>query len=1026
MSSLLPTNLADFDLEHFLCEFETRRRDDDSALEACANALQHSTLPSRTIAETITELARIDMEYLAAQAGDFSAQRYVNQFPLIFDNISLRTQLAFEEFRLRRSRSEPISAQQIGARYAIDTRGWPDWSVSSNSSEAKFISGSVARPVESIAIRRKRIRPDYPSLGDTFAGYPLLAALGEGAYSRVFLAHQPDLAGRLVVLKVTPASTDESDKLASLQHSHIIPIYSLHRERDLSCICMPYLGSTTLADLLISGRDWPTNLTPAEEIVSTLRNRRNSTIAILSRSDAKLGDADLVVPTDGVENRDEAIATKVQSVAPYSESSLHDLASQPYKDVFFSFIVGAVEGLAFAHLRGVVHRDIKPANILISDEGTPLLLDFNLAATADSTDPWVVGGTLPYMSPQQLQTLLPNDSYRAIATPQPADDVFSVGVILYQMLSGRLPYDSHSMHANAPIDRMIADRLTLPAEIRSHRGSVSKGLQSIVFRCLAAAPKDRYQHAGELLEDLRCHQHHLPLKHAADRSIVERLAKWKRRHPALSSSAAMGIVATVLLAFALLFAGLRYRDARQLQARQELQLLSDELARATSYLTTPGREAELLQEGLRMGEAIVYPWHVDQEDWELNFPYSQLSPDSQAHAKQYLSRLVFEMSKAAADLALRDSDSSESLGGRAFVDYRRFIQQPSQDSSSARLSYSEGNFAEAIALTQAELAEHPTDATHWFNLATSQWQIGELASALQSFDMCQRLLPSSLAIRFNRGVCYLDAKSPEKALADFNFCVEQQEDFASARFNRALAYKQLSKPELALQDLDWLIQADVASARVFLLRYRLHRSLKNEEAAEQDLRSAESAKIRDVDDWLARGIQYLPSNPQKALEDFQRALLWSPTNKAALLNVAHVLAERLGNPREAIEYLDRLLRLTPQDPETLAARSVLLARTGQYDTALKDADFSAAHATQGLTWLQIAGTYSICITTAENESMNQRREQAYKSLANALITDPSLASVAATDPDLAHLHAEPLFRAIVSAANLLYTRSQSR
>jgi hypothetical protein len=85
-----------------------------------------------------------------------------------------------------------------------------------------------------------------PEVGTELLGFRLHAELGRGAFGRVFLAQQGDLANRSVVLKVSPGIDDEPRTLAQLQHTNIVPIYSVHRAGPLQAVCMPYFGATTL------------------------------------------------------------------------------------------------------------------------------------------------------------------------------------------------------------------------------------------------------------------------------------------------------------------------------------------------------------------------------------------------------------------------------------------------------------------------------------------------------------------------------------------------------------------------------------------------------------------------------------------------------------------------------------------------------------------------------------------------------------------------------------------------------------
>ena len=119
------------------------------------------------------------------------------------------------------------------------------------------------------------------------------------------------------------------------------------------------------------------------------------------------------------------------------------------------------DGLAHAHERGILHRDLKPANILLGDDGEPLLLDFNLAADTklrSHASAALIGGTLPYMAPEHLEAL--KDGGRV---PDARSDLYSLGVILFELLTGRDPFPVHTGPVREILPRMIADRPRTPA-----------------------------------------------------------------------------------------------------------------------------------------------------------------------------------------------------------------------------------------------------------------------------------------------------------------------------------------------------------------------------------------------------------------------------------------------------------------------------------------------------------------------------------------------------------------------------------
>src|SRR5918997_1695214 len=148
------------------------------------------------------------------------------------------------------------------------------------------------------------------------------------------------------------------------------------------------------------------------------------------------------------------------------------------------------EALQVAHERGVIHRDIKPHNILITESGDVKVTDFGIARAASSSTMTRTGsilGTAHYISPEQ-----------AMGEPVgPASDLYSLGIVLYEMLTGELPYD-----ADTPLGiamKHVNGRLRPPKEIDP---SIPPGINAITCRLLAKQPEDRYASDAELIEDL--------------------------------------------------------------------------------------------------------------------------------------------------------------------------------------------------------------------------------------------------------------------------------------------------------------------------------------------------------------------------------------------------------------------------------------------------------------------------------------------------------------------------------------------
>lgn len=188
--------------------------------------------------------------------------------------------------------------------------------------------------------------------------------------------------------------------------------------------------------------------------------------------------------------------------------------------------------LAAAHSAGVIHRDVKPQNVLLTPEGQPKVSDFGLAriegGSALSRSGELVG-TYLYMSPEQVQARRTKIDHRT--------DVFSLGVVLYELLTLRRPFDGDT-------EPQICMRiLTLdPPDPRTVRSQVPSDLAVICGKCLEKDPDRRYGTMHELVADLGRHLAHEPI-HARPPGLWQRGAKWARRHPTRSVAAAVAAVA---------------------------------------------------------------------------------------------------------------------------------------------------------------------------------------------------------------------------------------------------------------------------------------------------------------------------------------------------------------------------------------------------------------------------------------------------------------------------------------------------
>src|SRR5213082_723662 len=178
-------------------------------------------------------------------------------------------------------------------------------------------------------------------------------------------------------------------------------------------------------------------------------------------------------------------------------------------------------GIAYAHGKGVLHRDLQPGNILLDENGEPMVSDFGLAKWLDQTSEITrtleTLGTPGYIAPEQTEC--PADKLTCAA------DVYSLGAILFYLLTGRPPF------VGPNVLYVIHQAAATPApRLRSQAPSLHRDLETIVARCLEADPKARYQSAGALAEDLEHWLRHEPIQ-ARRTGVFTRGRKWVRRNP---------------------------------------------------------------------------------------------------------------------------------------------------------------------------------------------------------------------------------------------------------------------------------------------------------------------------------------------------------------------------------------------------------------------------------------------------------------------------------------------------------------
>jgi eukaryotic-like serine/threonine-protein kinase len=357
-------------------------------------------------------------------------------------------------------------------------------------------------------------------------------------------------------------------------------------------------------------------------------------------------------------------------------------AGRPSFRLAAQWVVDLADALAHAHHHGVIHRDVKPSNILIDAEGRPRLTDFGLArcevADDTATEEGQVLGTPAYMAPEQARGEVKCIDART--------DLYSLGVVLYELLTGELPFRGN----NRMLLRQVLEEEPQPP--RRVQDEVPRDLETVCLKAMAKEPAERYAGAAEFADDLRRFLHGQPV-HARPVGPIGRLIRWSRRRPTLA-----GLSAALLLVAALGFAGIfwqwrqaeahlaeadRNRDRARENARQAHLAINDLIKVGNDPLLERSDlsavRRKLWQTGLQ-----YYRGFLEQDENDPTFTDPSLREDT-ASAQTNLAFLL---------LRLGFSTEAESAYAKAQSLWQRLLDEEPQSATSQlnlmRIQYAQG------------------------------------------------------------------------------------------------------------------------------------------------------------------------------------------------------------------------------------------------------------------------------------------------------------------------------------------------
>jgi eukaryotic-like serine/threonine-protein kinase len=476
-------------------------------------------------------------------------------------------------------------------------------------------------------------------------------------------------------------------------------------------------------------------------------------------------------------------------------------------------VVAVCKAVQHAHQRGVVHRDLKPANILVDADGQPRVLDFGIARLIDEaeggtrlTQMGELVGTLPYMSPEQL-----NGDPMAVDTRA---DVYALGVILYELLSGRRPRE---FEPNTSLVQAVTRAMKQPQMRLAEANPACAGeLDIIAMKALAEDPAQRYASASELGADIERFLGNEPIL-ARPPSAWYTAQKFARRHRALVAATVIGVLALVGSTVFALNAAWREREARQAAERSaaisaSVQQFTDDMFEAAAPESALGREVSVRevvdQASLRLqhsppadplvaGEAGIALARVnlalgrlDQARLLVNAAGAQFDRLGAEAQTQAIEAAILSLKVRAA----READAGAEKDARDLV---ALIKETLGGDGVLALEASnllgeilmrQSKFSEAITQYQSVLdtpfdqvpIDHREREAALANLAVALRGSGDLKGAIAVLTAMENDLrqrrgpdhPSTLSVANNLAIALQNNGEPERALELYNFAYE--------------------------------------------------------------------------------------------------------------------------------------------------------------------------------------------------------------------------------------------------------------
>ncbi len=910
-----------------------------------------------------------------------------------------------------------------------------------------------------------------PTVGDEVFGFHLKGELGKGAFARVFLAEQESLADRPVVVKLSAIEGDEPQTLAQLQHTNIVPIYSVHEDTQagVRAVCMPFFAGASLSQVLHLLWETVTLPTTGQQLVEALDYAQAPAIAT-SRMVAATRNASIPDILDGVPGRKEqrrggpeTQPTHRSSVASDGKTPRAKLSRMTYVRACVWIIARLADGLEHAHSRCVLHRDVKPGNVLFCGDGQPLLLDFNLSLdqfgdVAEAT----LGGTVSYMAPEHLRALVGRSPDLARKVDA-RSDVYSLGMVLHEMLLGRSPFDQSASYSAVPlqIEAMALERSQEAPSLKAQRGDIPWSLESIVQKCLAPDQPQRYQRAEHLAEDLQRFLDDRPLKYAPELSWVEPAQKWMRRNPRVTYFGGILSVAMFLM-FGISSALMTAREhlastqaqLSTVQERDRQQAFEDGTLKALCFVNTVVPMQDHVADGLlKCEETLNLYGLLDGDAWAEPSDWSLLASADRQRLAENARELLLLLAAARVQAAPNDEPTlraAVALLDRAasipdlepskalWLDQARYWKQlgdndrattvaglaESEPARTARDHYlaatayarsgGRAGFEQAIASLDESLRLEPKHYWSWVQRGFCHYELGDRLMAVADFGHSSGLWPEFAWGYFNRARVLDESGKKADAIRDYTSALERDPKFVAAAVNRGLANLELGRHAAALADFDHALSLGKSDDTL-----QASRAIALEGLGRHDDADAAFRPILEKVDQLpattrqrvlwAYGFAVSKRLPDAALNAFESVVKGDPQNVQALYGLA-MLAMQDDDSARALECFDQALQANPEFIEARRYRAILHARMKRLDRAGEDINRCLEREPNVGATLYVAAC--VAALAAEQIDEPQLKNQALDLLQRAIAQGVDREK-ARTDPDLAAIRKHSRFEEAV-------------